>query len=741
MEVSTFDELNSDRTPTNSNSTRHRKRSSSKKRITPSELESIISDLIDLKLGQKQAVHESPQKQTQPTSTNKTILKNASTKADSETQTKITNKRFYSPDKLPVFYNSPTLNESSSSSDEHKDLLKKSIKKLHAPPPPPAPPLPTSSQPTTSKNANLVTRETQTTGKLVRLKPSELRSGAVPPVSLDVLNELNSKFSKRADDSVNNYEPIKGSSCLTMMRQGGEDSNVVHKLKSWINKLSEPIINTFQHGQHQYPYPTHDDKQNVETTVKTSASVSSLVIEQQIIQQTQTQTEIKEEYSTELRQKRSSSLATPCKNKSPSQLRSAAADDTQMNVSDLYSNKTLTNKTPNKNNSALNMTEFITDRIGFEFFHDVLGKSKTRTPARSNISYNNSGDGPITSLRGRKVQRTPVPQRLITYQAPNHNKYGDLETTYLDNEENVAFKEILLTSDCSTLITNDEFEQNIDDEDDDDEDEANTTKKSTSTYKTATDSMNDYIEILEMNDLNRNGGAPKEQQYAPIGEFKSKGYSDELVEELESKLNATTTSEIIETNMFKCFEQKTCLTPTGEKVEWREGSMKSAFNYLLIDPRVTRNLPSRAKFLDGKEVFRIFVSAIFYIGKGSRARPYAHLYDSLKYWKNSAGNGEQIDEPKSKKIKRIASIWNEDYGVVSLHCFQSVIPSEAYTREASMIDAIGLHNLTNMRKGNYYGEAKEWSAKHKRQLGTILLRRACAIFLAEGERQITPVDI
>ena len=735
MEVSTFDEFNSDtqnRTPTNSNSTRHRKRSSSKKRITPSELESIISDLIDLKLGQKsQAVHEqSPQKQTQPTPTNKTILKNSATKADSETQTKITNKRFYSPDKLPVFYNSPTLNDSSS--DENKDLLKKSIKKLHAPPPPPAPPLPTSSQPTTPKNSNLVTRETQTTGKLVRLKPSELRSGAVPPVSLDVLNELNSKFSKQADDSVNNYEPIKGSSCLTMMRQGGgEDSNVVHKLKNWINKLSEPIMNTFQHNQ--YPYPTHDDKHNVETTVKTSASVSSLVIEQQIIQQTQT--EIKEEYSTELRQKRSSSLATPCKNKNFSQLRSAA-EDTQLNVSDLYSNKTLT-KTPNKNSSALNMTEFITDRIGFEFFHDVLGKSKNKTPIRSNISYNNSGDGPINSLRGKKVQRTPV-QNLITYQAPNHNKYGDLETTYLDNEENVAFKEILLTSDCSTLITNDEFEQNIDD--DEEEDEANTTKKSTSTYKTATDSMNDYIEILDMNDLNRNS-AQKEQQYAHISEFKSKGYSDELVEELENKLNATTTSEIIETNMFKCFEQKTCLTPTGEKVEWREGSMKSAFNYLLIDPRVTKNLPSRAKFLDSKEVFRIFVSAIFYIGKGSRARPYAHLYDSLKYWKNSAGNGEKIDEPKSKKIKRIASIWNEDYGVVSLHCFQSVIPSEAYTREASMIDAIGLHNLTNMKKGNYYGEAKEWSAKHKRQLGTILLRRACAIFLAEGERQITPVDI
>jgi hypothetical protein len=46
-----------------------------------------------------------------------------------------------------------------------------------------------------------------------------------------------------------------------------------------------------------------------------------------------------------------------------------------------------------------------------------------------------------------------------------------------------------------------------------------------------------------------------------------------------------------------------------------------------------------------------------------------------------------------------------------------------------------------MKKGNYYGEAKEWTHEKKRQLGVVLLRRACAIFLAEGERQITPFDL
>jgi ankyrin repeat and LEM domain-containing protein 1 len=58
-----------------------------------------------------------------------------------------------------------------------------------------------------------------------------------------------------------------------------------------------------------------------------------------------------------------------------------------------------------------------------------------------------------------------------------------------------------------------------------------------------------------------------------------------------------------------------------------------------------------------------------------------------------------------------------------------------------MIEAIGIDNLTNMKRGNFYGESKDWSMKRKRQLGTVLLRKVCAIFLAEGERQITPDDI
>ena len=123
------------------------------------------------------------------------------------------------------------------------------------------------------------------------------------------------------------------------------------------------------------------------------------------------------------------------------------------------------------------------------------------------------------------------------------------------------------------------------------------------------------------------------------------GFSPELLEELTSRLNMTTSSDIIEQNMFTCFQQPQRVG--DQTVEWREGHIKSAFNYLLIDPRISCNLPARSKSMDAKEVFRTFIRSIFYIGKGSRARPYAHLYDTLKLWKSKS----QTDGPVEIKVR------------------------------------------------------------------------------------------
>lgn len=336
------------------------------------------------------------------------------------------------------------------------------------------------------------------------------------------------------------------------------------------------------------------------------------------------------------------------------------------------------------------MNKFITDEIGSTFFSSVLGSNKSTSNQE-------------TPKMDSKIYRT----NLI------ETKSSQIDLGKLRSEPDLD----------SSLFTDDKTLQEIDQ------------NRSSRTLQSSTQSLNELVKSLE--NLNVTKTLPESQLKAPV--LLNNNYSNELYDQIENKLNLTNSSEMVMTNMFSCFQ----FNP--QQIEWREGNIKSAFNYLLLDPRITQNLPSRAKYLDKRQVFRAFVASIFYIGKGTRARPYAHLQDAIRLWKsesNPAAVSPSTKLPKkSKKIERILSVWKDNFGVVSLHCFQNVIPSEAYTREAAMIDAIGIHNLTNVKKGNYYGEAKEWSLKHKCQVGTLLLRNACEIFLAEGERQLNPIDI
>ncbi|EZA55879.1 Ankyrin repeat and LEM domain-containing protein [Ooceraea biroi] len=167
---------------------------------------------------------------------------------------------------------------------------------------------------------------------------------------------------------------------------------------------------------------------------------------------------------------------------------------------------------------------------------------------------------------------------------------------------------------------------------------------------------------------------------------------------------------------------------------WRESTSKTSFTYLLLDPRVTQDLPNRCTGLAESETWSIFLNAIFYVGKGKRSRPFAHLYDAFNTW---------VGKPVStnKKISRILDIWNSDHGVICLHVFQNVIPVEAYTREAVMIDAIGKEQLENCKGGEYYGIAATWSIQQKQEFGRYLLYKALQILLHEGESQLLPCNL
>lgn len=169
--------------------------------------------------------------------------------------------------------------------------------------------------------------------------------------------------------------------------------------------------------------------------------------------------------------------------------------------------------------------------------------------------------------------------------------------------------------------------------------------------------------------------------------------------------------------------------------KWREGTAKTSFTYLLLDPRLTHNLPERASKQNQHVSWVTFVNSIFYVGKGKRSRPYSHLYQALTLWKRD------FKTSKDKKVQQILDIWSDKVGVVCLHIFQNVIPAEAYTYEAAMIDVLGINNIKNLKAGNYYGVAASWPLKERRLLGLYLLYKAMLIFLSEGERQLRPDDI
>jgi hypothetical protein len=64
------------------------------------------------------------------------------------------------------------------------------------------------------------------------------------------------------------------------------------------------------------------------------------------------------------------------------------------------------------------------------------------------------------------------------------------------------------------------------------------------------------------------------------------------------------------------------------------------------------------------------------------------------------------------------------------------MPVEAYTREACMIEALGLTHLTNQQRGQVYGIACSWPRIQLQKMGIYYLHRAFQILLIEGLSEI-----
>nr|NP_001137671.1 uncharacterized protein Dmel_CG42391 [Drosophila melanogaster]ACL83125.1 uncharacterized protein Dmel_CG42391 [Drosophila melanogaster] len=159
------------------------------------------------------------------------------------------------------------------------------------------------------------------------------------------------------------------------------------------------------------------------------------------------------------------------------------------------------------------------------------------------------------------------------------------------------------------------------------------------------------------------------------------------------------------------------------------------FNYILLDPRVTNNLKERASQLHLMDVWYTFLRAIFYVGKGKATRPYVHLKNAQKL----VDETNNITLVKDPKLALIVSIWKANRGVLLIRAFQGISSQDAQTREASIIDALGMNHLTNRRLGFYYGRARSLSDKERKYLGIALLYKLMMKFLAKEEKELFPL--
>uniref|UniRef100_A0A8D8YR47 Ankyrin repeat and LEM domain-containing protein 1 n=1 Tax=Cacopsylla melanoneura TaxID=428564 RepID=A0A8D8YR47_9HEMI len=162
---------------------------------------------------------------------------------------------------------------------------------------------------------------------------------------------------------------------------------------------------------------------------------------------------------------------------------------------------------------------------------------------------------------------------------------------------------------------------------------------------------------------------------------------------------------------------------------------KTCFTYLLLNSQVTQGLPKRQHVMDPCALFRTFLDAVFYVGKGTNARPYAHLHEAKVCLEKNL-------RPKNEKTRKILSLWNDNCGVICLSAFRNVSSEEALGRESAMISALRLDNLTNEIAGaSTTRGGLKWGEKQRAQLGSSLLFRALRIHLSEGERPLLHTDV
>lgn len=159
------------------------------------------------------------------------------------------------------------------------------------------------------------------------------------------------------------------------------------------------------------------------------------------------------------------------------------------------------------------------------------------------------------------------------------------------------------------------------------------------------------------------------------------------------------------------------------------------YNYLYLDPRrILRN-------------YREFIASIFYVGKGQNTRMTDHCKEAARKIFGLRETTIKQSKP-TRKHQTIAELWNEGRGPIIFCCIKGKTEAETLNREASMIDAIGLKNLTNKIRGQYKGMLESIASRvdgleECEKLGLLLLHDAFETFTtasAEDKREFMKND-
>lgn len=78
----------------------------------------------------------------------------------------------------------------------------------------------------------------------------------------------------------------------------------------------------------------------------------------------------------------------------------------------------------------------------------------------------------------------------------------------------------------------------------------------------------------------------------------------------------------------------------------------SSFTYLLLDPRISQNLPARAdQFEDPIQIWQTFIKSIFYVGKGTKSRPNDHMNEAFQSWT------DKKNKEKTRKVSYLVVLF------------------------------------------------------------------------------------